>query len=94
MNRIEHEEFELLVDEMESQDFTMSGQVSNYIISNRLGDKYKHISGILEMENNGSSWKFNGGFPPKIYAMLCERLNLGNKGTEARVVGFTPFKDL
>lgn len=92
--KIEEEEFELLVAEMEPKGFTMSEQVSNYIIRNRLGDKYKNISGVLEMKNSGSSWKFNGGFPPKIYAMLCERLKLGNKGTQSRVVRFTPFKDL
>jgi len=91
---IEKEEFELLVAEMESKGFTMSGQVSNYIIKNRLGDKYKNISGVLEMENSTSTWKFNGGFPPRIYAKLCERLNLGNKGTRSRVTGFTSFKDL
>ena len=72
----------------------MSAQVSNYIIRNRLGDKYQNISGVLEMQNSNSSWKFNGGFPPKIYAMLCERLNLGNKGTDSKVSGFTSFKDL
>lgn len=94
MKQIEKEEFELLVAEIESKGFTMSAQVSNHIIRNRLGDKYKHISGVLEMENNDSSWKFNGGFPPTIYAMLCDRLKLGNKGTYSRVVGFTPFKDL
>lgn len=92
--KIEEEEFELLVAEMESKRFTKSGQVSNYIIKNRLGDKYQNISGVLEMENSTSSWKFNGGFPPRIYAMLCERLNLGNKGTRSRVTGFTSFKDL
>lgn len=91
---IEEEEFELLVAEVESKGFTMSAEVSHYIIRNRLGNKYKNISGVLEMENSISSWKFNGGFPPKIYARLCERLNLGNKGTDSRVVRFTPFKDL
>ena len=92
--KLEDEEFELLVAEMKPKRFTMSGQVSNYIIRNRLGDKYKHISGVLEMENGLSSWKFNGGFPPRIYAKLCDRLGLGNKGTNSRVVGFTSFKDL
>lgn len=90
----EDEEFELLVAEMKSKCFTASAQVSNYIVRNRLGDKYKHISGVLKMENDGSIWNFNGGFPPKIYAMLCERLYLGNKGTSSRVIDFTPFKDL
>jgi len=90
----EAEEFELLVAEMQPKGFTTSAQVSNYIIHHRLGDKYKHISGVLRMEDDYSTWNFNGGFPPKVYAMLCERLNLGNKGTSSRVVDFTPFKDL
>jgi cold shock CspA family protein len=92
--KIEEDEFELLVAEMEPKDFTMSHQVSNYIIRNRLGDKYQNISGVLEMENRTSSWKFNGGFPPKIYARLCERLYLSNKGTDSKVTGFISFKDL
>lgn len=92
--KIEEEEFELLVAEMQSKGFTMSAQVSHYIIKNRLGDKYQNISGVLEMVNGISSWKFNGGFPPKIYAKLCERLKLDNKGTDSRVIGFTSFKDL
>ena len=92
--KIEEEEFEQLVDEMQTKGFTQSSQVSHYIIRNRLGDKYKHISGVLEMANNHSSWKFNGGFPPHIYAKLCNRLGLGNKGTDSKVTGFTAFKDL
>lgn len=77
--KIEEEEFELLVAEMESKGFTMSAQVSSYIIEDRLGDKYQNISGVLEMKNSISSWKFNRGFPPRIYAMLCKPLKLGNK---------------
>lgn len=92
--KIEEEEFELLVAEMEQKNFTMSAQVSNYIINNRLGEKYKHISGVLVMENNSSIFEFNGGFPTNVYAKLCERLNLGNKRTKSRVVSFTAFKDL
>ena len=92
--KIKDKEFESLVAEIRSRGFTMSAQVSNYIINHRLGDKYKHISGVLVMENNGSSWKFNGGFPPDIYAKLCQELGLGSKGTNSRVVGFTAFKDL
>lgn len=92
--KIEDEEFESLVAEIKSKEFTQSHQVSSYIIRNRLGDKYQNISGVLEMENGTSSWKFNGGFPPRIYAMLCERLELGNKGTRSIVTGFTSFKDL
>ena len=92
--KIRDEEFELLVAEIQSKGFTMSAQVSNYIVNHKLGNKYKHISGIVEMESNGSSWKFNGGFPPDIYAKLCHKIGLGNKGTNSRVVGFTSYKDL
>ncbi|MBK8848919.1 MAG: cold shock domain-containing protein [Saprospiraceae bacterium] len=94
LQKTKEEEFELLVAEMKSKGFTQSAEVSNYIVRCRLGDKYQNISGILEMTNGGETWDFNGGFPPRIYAMLCERLHLGNKGTDAKVVGFTSFKDL
>jgi hypothetical protein len=91
---IKEEEFELLVAEMQSKGFTQSAQVSNYIVMNRLGDKYQNISGVLEMTKGGPTWNFNGGFPPRIYAKLCDRLNLGNRGTDAKVVGFTSYKDI
>jgi len=90
----ETEEFESLVEEVKSKGFTTSAKVSHFIIRNRLGDKYKHISGVLTMENGDSTWHFNGGFPPKIYAQLCSRLNLTDNGSHSRVVDFTPFKDL
>lgn len=41
--KIEEVEFELLVAELESKGFYLSAQVSNYIIINRLGDKYQNI---------------------------------------------------
>jgi hypothetical protein len=91
---MEDQEFELLVAELQSEGFTQSSQVSSYIIQNKLGNKYQNISGVLEMKNSSSTWKFKGGFPPKIYAMVCERLNLGNKGTDSKVTKFTSFKDL
>lgn len=91
---IEKKEFELLVAEMKPLGITHSNQVSWYIVNNRLGYKYKNISGILTMEQNGTSWNFKGGFPPMIYARLCEELGLSNQGTRAKPVDFTPFKDL
>ena len=91
---VEEKEFQQLVDEMNSLNFTNSSQVSNYIIRNQLGNKYKHISGVLEMSKDGNTWNFNGGFPPKIYARLCSELNLTNQGTNARPGKFTSFNDL
>lgn len=88
------QEFELLVDEIKSKGFNKSAEVSKYIIRNKLGNKYQNISGVLVMSNSKDTWKFNGGFPPKIYAKLCERLNLSNNGSDSKVVEFTSFKDL
>ena len=92
--KIEEEEFKLLVEELKPLRFTHSKQVSSYIMRNRLGDKYKNISGVVKMEMEGNTWDFNGGFPPKIYAKLCEELDLSNQGTRARVVSFDSFKNL
>lgn len=91
---IEEKEFEQLVAEMKPLGLTESREVSWYIMNNRLGNKYKNISGIVKMEQDGTSWNFKGGFPPDIYARLCEELGLSNQGTRARAVGFKPFKDL
>lgn len=91
---IEEKEFEQLLAEMKPLGLTKSQDVSQYIINNRLGQKYKNISGIVTMEQDGISWDFRGGFPSKIYARLCKELGLVNQNTRARVVGFKSFKDL
>ena len=91
---IEKKEFEQLVSEMKSLGITKSKEVSRYIINNKLGHKYKNISGIIKMEQDGNLWNFKGGFPPNIYAKLCKELGLTNQGTLARAVDFIPFKDL
>lgn len=90
----EEEEFRQLVREMSAIGFTHSSQVSKYIVRNSLGYKYKNISGILQMELDGRVWDFNGGFPPKIYARLCNALGLGDEGSPARPGKFTPYKDI
>ena len=91
---IEEKEFEELVAEMKPLGIKESKEVSWYIMNNRLGHKYKNISGIVKMEKDGTQWNFKGGFPPIIYARLCEELGLSNQGTRARAVGFKAFKDL
>lgn len=89
---IEHNEFEQLIAEITPLGFTHSSQVSSYIMKNKLGYKYKNISGIIKMECDGRTWKFKGGFPPIIYAQICSKLGLGNQGSYAKVVGFNSFK--
>lgn len=89
----ENAELEALVAEIAAYGFTESSQVSNYIVRNQLGYKYKKISGYLTMELHGRQWDFKGGFPPKIYAQLCEALGLGNQGSRAKVVHVETFED-
>lgn len=93
-NREREDEFRRLVAEIEPLGFKQSSQVSAYIVRNKLGYKYKNISGILQMERDGEKWDFNGGFPPDIYARLCEALGLKHKGSRAHPKEFTPYKDI
>jgi cold shock CspA family protein len=90
---MENAEFDALVAEMASCGFTESAAVSHYIVRNKLGYKYKKISGYLLMEREGHSWEFKGGFPPDIYARLCEALGLGNRGTKSKVTRFESFEE-
>jgi hypothetical protein len=92
--RVKDEEFRQLVAEMSVLGFTHSAQVSRYIVRNRLGRKYRYISGILEMELDGRVWDFNGGFPTDIYARLCEALGLEDQGSRAVPTKFTPYDEI
>lgn len=91
---IEYSEFKELIAEIASLGFTRSKEVSYYIMRNQLGYKYKNISGIVQMEKDGNTWDFKGGFPPNIYAQICSELNLKNEGSYAKVVNFNSFKKL
>jgi len=90
----EEEEFRQLVAEMAPLRFTLSTQVSAYIVKYKLGHKYKHISGILQMELDGNSFNFHGGFPPYVYARLCDALGLASKQSRAKPQAFTPYADI
>jgi len=89
---IEEKEFNELVTELSELGFIHSSEVSEYIVKNKLGTKYKNISGILKMQKSGDEWSFDGGFPRDIYARLCRKLKLKNKGSQARPGEFTPYK--
>lgn len=91
---VEAEELHELLKEMRPLKFTHSHLLSQYIVKNKLGYKYQNISGIVKMEDKGTSWDFRGGFPPKMYSIICQELKLGNKRTNAKVVEFTSFKNL
>lgn len=91
---LDEQEFNELVIELSELGFTHSSEVSEYIVRNNLGTKYKHISGILQMKKRGDEWSFDGGFPPDIYARLCQKLKLKNKGSQARPGEFTPYKNV
>ena len=71
---------------MKKMAFSHSSQVSNYMVARSLGLKYRRISGVLQMELNGTVWDFKGGFLPNIYARLCDELDLSNAGTRAHLI--------
>ncbi len=83
-----------LINEIASKNFEYSKSLARYITVNKLGNKYPNISGRVDMEKNGNEWSFDGGFPTKIYAIVCSELGLKSQDSGAHVVGFTPHKDL
>lgn len=91
---IEDNEFDALIAEMKTQRFTHSKQMSKYIVTNKLGHKYRHISGIVRMEKDHREWDFNGGFPCEIYARLCNELGLRNKNSGARAIWFKSYDEI
>lgn len=92
----EADELERLLAEMRPLNFKYSKQLSNYIVSHRLGYKYPNISGIVRMEEAGTEWDFAGGFPTDIYRIICRELHLDNQRTSARPIDekFRPFKNI
>ena len=91
--KAEEAEFDALVAEFKPLGFSHSSQVSNYIVQNSLGYKYKNISGYVTMESSERQWEFKGGFPPNIYARLCNALELDNYHSGAKATQFESFED-
>lgn len=87
-------EYKQIIEEMKYLEFTHSRELSNYIVENKLGEKYRNISGIVKMEQDGNTWDFHGGFPKYIYKRICEDLGLDNEHSRAKAVDFESYKDL
>ena len=94
MNKTEASELTALILEVEAKGFKYSKELSNYIMDNQLKKKYPNISGVVKMEKSGEQWDFSGGFPKKIYGIVCSELGLSDQGTTAKAVGFKSFKDM
>ncbi|EOX1771030.1 hypothetical protein ACPDPP_003572 [Vibrio cholerae] len=94
MNKTEASELAALISEVKDKGFKFSKELSNYIIKNQLKRKYPNISGVVKMEKSGEQWDFSGGFPRKIYSIVCSELGLSDQGTTAKAVGFKSFKDM
>lgn len=87
----ESEELFNLLEEMRPLGFSQSKDLSEYIVKNNLGRKYPNISGVVRMEEHGREWNFPGGFHPRLYAIICNELQLNNQRSEAKAIGFTSF---
>jgi len=94
MNKKEESELLALISEVKSKGFKYSKELSSYILKNQLKRKYPNISGVVKMEKSGEQWNFSGGFPKKIYGIVCSELGLSDQGTTAKAVGFKSFKDM
>jgi hypothetical protein len=83
-----------LLSEMRFLNFSNSGDLSDYIIENKLGYKYPNISGILTMTRGEDKWHFKGGFPKHIFKIICKELNLKHRESDAKPGNFTSFNDI
>lgn len=91
--KIESDELSKLLIDMESLKFLFSKDLSEYIVKYKLGYKYPNISGIVRMRESNTEWDFRGGFPPRIYAIICEELKLSDQGSNAKPIAFKSFID-
>lgn len=92
----EEQEVNELVKLFRGMGFTRSAQISLYIRQNKLGYKFPNISGYLELTRDDAgysdTWEFEGGIKPRFYREVCERLQIGNNGSSARVTGFESYR--
>ena len=92
----EEREVEQLVALFRGMGFKRSAQISHYIRRHRLGFRFPNISGFLELTRGHAgftdTWEFEGGIKPRFYAEVCNRLELDNNGSRARVTGFESYK--
>jgi len=93
LTSINSEELSALLINMSQKNFILSSDLSKYITTNKLGNKYPNIAGIVTMANDVNEWDFDGGFPKDIYRIICQELNLTDKGTSARAIKFTSYQD-
>lgn len=94
LSDVEAKELSTLLKDVESKRFTYSSELSNYIKRYNLGSKYPNISGIVTMQNSSDTWNFNGGFPRNIYRIVCQELDLVDKGTSSKAIDFLYYKQL
>ena len=90
---VKSEELSRLLIDMAEKNFRFSSELSKYITSNKLGNKYPNIAGIVTMTDEEKEWDFDGGFPKGVYRIICQELSLTDKGTSARAIGFTSYQD-
>lgn len=92
MNSAQEREVDALVEMFKGFGFNRSAQVSRYIRDHKLGRQFPNIAGYLELDRDGvDRWEFEGGIKPCFYAEVCRRLELGDQGSRAHVVGFESY---
>lgn len=86
-------ETERLIKEIKAQGIKTPSDVSKYIREGNLRNRYSHIAGNLEMENDESRWTFHGGLSPETYARVCKELGYGKKSGNGKPKKFKPYAE-
>lgn len=94
LSKVEQFELYSLIIEIEQLEFDTTSQLSNHIAKNKLGFKYPHISGVVTMKKQSTTWNFKGGFPPKIYRIICTALRLSRQVANAKLINFRSYASM
>lgn len=91
----EYEKSELieLVSFAKDNHVNTSWELTNLITKYKLGKRFPNLTGDLKMKNEHTDWTYRNALSPRIYKIICDELNLNNKGTSSKVVSFRKNKD-
>lgn len=88
--RKQDSQYQKLLKEAKSRGLTTPGEVSRYIVDNRLWKRYPSISGRMEFESGG---KMSGAVAPGYYSRLCSDLGF-ERASRDRPRKFRSYDDL
>lgn len=90
-DNFDRDEADDLVRFFRSKNIMTSSDISYYIRTHNMKNRWPHITGHITMADDSDVWDFDGGISPSCYRYICRELNIDDNGSDASVQGFTPY---